>query len=206
MTLDAGAVLLQPVGDHAGALIRTRRAAVRLGRNGHGKDAARLHAKQHVAQLRGLRAGLPGMRHLGLGSRRFEAGDGVEVDPRGDDQTVIGELAAIGQADAVTDRIDCSDLALDQADAIAAGQVGVAVLQGSNGALAVEDQVAENVRGIGGVTLDQGNRNPGTAPQTQILGHRGTAHAAANDDNAAADTGIGGHGAQLGRRGRAGET
>ena len=55
---------LQPVGDQAGALVGAGRAAEGIGRRRHHDQAAIVHRLQLLAQQHGLRAGLPGMRHL----------------------------------------------------------------------------------------------------------------------------------------------
>ncbi len=96
---------LQEMRDQARPLIGAGRAAERIGRGGDDDEAAILHRLQLAAQQQGLLAGLPGVGDL-FRRRRVIAGDGVEaqIDAGGDDEAVIIERRAVGEARAALRR------------------------------------------------------------------------------------------------------
>ncbi|MGY4161884.1 hypothetical protein ACVINW_007726 [Bradyrhizobium sp. USDA 4461] len=152
---DLRLVRLQVMRDQAGALVRRRRAAQRRGRHRDHDEAAVLHRLELPAQQQGLRAGLPGMRHL-LGCRLVIAGQGVEVhvDAGGEHKPVIGLRRAVGERDAARLRIDLGGRLRGDGDAVGRNLVVAELLCGEL-TQAGDHLVAERAGGEGPVRLDQ---------------------------------------------------
>ena len=106
-SFDFGFLRLEEVRDHAGALVRARRAAVGVAGHRHDDDAAVVHRLELLHQQQRLRAGLPGVRH-DLGRRGRIAFDGavVEVDAGRQHEPVVGQRLAAGERDALLAGID----------------------------------------------------------------------------------------------------
>ena len=97
--LAAGLGLAEIVGHLAGPLIGARGAAVGRQWNRQSINTAIGHGLELPSQGEGLRTGFPGVQHRVLRTRLGHAGQGIHhhVDPRGEDQAVIRQLAATGQ-------------------------------------------------------------------------------------------------------------
>ncbi len=173
---------LQPVGDQAGALVRAGRTAEGIGRRRHHDQPAILHRLQLPAQQDGLRARLPGMRHL-LRRGLVVAGDGapVEIDPGRHDQPVVGKPVAVGQRHRLRLGIDRRRARLRDGDSCALEPV-VAELLLVDLAQVGEHGVAERAGRVDGIGLDQGDVERGLQG-LQRARRRGAAEATADHDD-----------------------
>ena len=91
--------LAEIVGHLASPLIGAGGAAVGRQWNRQSINTAIGHGLELPSQGEGLRTGFPGVQHRVLRTRPGHAGQGIHhhVDPRGEDQAVIRQLAATGQ-------------------------------------------------------------------------------------------------------------
>ena len=117
--------LAEIVRDLTGALVRSGRAAIGCQRNAQRVYTTIGHGLELTAQCQGLGASFPGMQDGVLRTRPAHARQGFphEVDAGGDDQAVIGQLAAASQADQPLFGIDRRHRVTHHPYAMAARQV-----------------------------------------------------------------------------------
>ena len=185
--LGLGLGLAEVVRHLAGALVGPWRAAVGRQRNGQRIDAAIGHGFELPAQSHGLRAGLPRMQHLVLRAGLFQAGQRVphEFDARRQHQAVVWQHRATSQRDGALAGVDGDRAVLDDLHTVAPGQVVVG--RGDVGHLlaAADDQVGDRARDEAVIGLDQRDIDAPLGPHADVLGRRGAAVAAADDDHVA---------------------
>jgi hypothetical protein len=133
-----------------------------------------------------LHAGAPRVRRLRGGSGIGEARDRArhEVDPWRQDQSVIVERAAAGQAHLLCADVDGGCAIAHPAHAVAFDQRVVWHRQRGEIAVARQHEVRQRARDEGGVRLDQRHVDAPAGEHAHILGRRRPAIAAADHHHA----------------------
>ena len=177
--------LLEVAGHDAGAFVRTGRAAVGRFGNDDRKNAAVRHGFQLAPQRDGLRPGLPGLQDAAGLTGGLQVPDAVphEIDARGEHQSVIGQGVAAGEAHRFLGRVDRGHRVLHQLHAVPARQVVVGHGDVADLLDAADNQVGDRTRHEALVRFDQRDFDLALAPHPQVLGRRGAAVAAADNDH-----------------------
>ncbi len=171
--LGLGLGLLEVVGHHAGALVGAGRAAVGRSRHRHDEGAAIGHGFELLPEVRGLRAGLPGVDDLAGGFGFLVALDAVgqHFDAGGEHQAVVADAgAALGGDARFLAASMAVDIVLDHLDAVP-GQVVVAVGDVIHAVHAAQHPVGNRAGDELVVRLDQGDVDVG-APRCAGIWHR----------------------------------
>ena len=157
--------------DLTGSLIRAGRAAVGCQRNGQGVHAAVGHGLKLLAQRQRLRPGLPGVQDLVLSAGLGHAGQPVhdEIHAGRQDQAVVGQFAAAGQAHGAFVGVDAGDPVADHRHAVALAQVVIGCGDVGHGLAATQHQVGDGAGDKGSIGLDQGHVNLLVRPHPHIF-------------------------------------
>ncbi len=169
--------LLQVIGDDAGALVRSRRAAVGHLRRGDDDGAAVFHFFQALTKGECLIAAAPGVGHRGGGllAVAFDGGP-LEIDARGDDEAIVFENLPLVERDGFLRRIDCYGAVVHDRDA-GGGNPFIAMRKRTEGIEAADVGIGEEAARVFRLRLHQGHIERGRQ-RLQRAGDRRAARSA----------------------------